>query len=106
MDDIAWDSIDRLQAWLGAGSTLPLEIRRLLQLMKISEETGEVAEAVIGVTGQNPRKGVSHSWEDVQSEVCDVIIASMVALTLLTPDARGVFAERLRRVEERSAAHR
>ncbi len=32
---------------------LPRESRMLLQLLKIQEETGEVAEAVIGATGQN-----------------------------------------------------
>ena len=40
--------------------------------------------------GQNPRKGVTHSWDDVQAELCDVIFTAMVALTTLNPDAREV----------------
>jgi NTP pyrophosphatase (non-canonical NTP hydrolase) len=71
-------------------------------MLKLSEEVGEVAEAVIGATGQNPRKGTSHTWDDVQSELCDVIITAAVALRTLTPDAREVFTAHLARVTERS----
>ncbi|MFF4183887.1 MazG-like family protein [Streptomyces sp. NPDC001691] len=63
---------------------------------------GEVAEAVIGATGQNPRKGVSHSWQDVQSELCDVIVTAMVALTTLTPEPGRVFDDHLAKVARRS----
>jgi hypothetical protein len=37
--------------------------------MKIGEEVGETNQAVIGVLGQNPRKGVTHTWEDVHAEL-------------------------------------
>ncbi|MER6558204.1 MazG-like family protein [Streptomyces sp. NPDC001027] len=74
----------------------------LLRVLKLSEEVGEVAQAVIGATGQNPRKGVTHTWDDVQSELCDVIITALVALRTLTPDAPAVFAAHLARVAERS----
>jgi NTP pyrophosphatase (non-canonical NTP hydrolase) len=53
---------------------------RHLRLMKVSEELGEVTQAVIGVEGQNPRKGVTHSNSDVASELCDVILSAMVAM--------------------------
>jgi NTP pyrophosphatase (non-canonical NTP hydrolase) len=99
-----WTTIERLHAWLGENSELPAEQELLLRLLKISEETGEVASAVVGVTGQNPRKGVTHSWEDVQAELCDVVVTAMVALRTLTPDAAHVFDEHLRRVEERARA--
>ncbi len=63
----------------------------LLRILKLSEEVGEVAEAVIGATGQNPRKGFSHTWDDVQAELCDVAITALMALRTLTPDRpRGV----------------
>ena len=101
MDSTAWDTIDRLAEWISGGSTLPPETQRLLQLLKLQEEVGEVAEAVIGALGQNPRKGFSHSWDDVTDEVCDVIVTAMVALTRLAPDARAAFAERLARIEAR-----
>lgn len=102
MDETAWNTVDRLAAWLDANSELPQETRTILQILKITEEAGEVAEAVIGATGQNPRKGYSHTWEDVQEELCDVIVTAMVALTRLNPDARDVFADKLERIALRS----
>ncbi|MFF3710872.1 MazG-like family protein [Streptomyces phaeochromogenes] len=96
-----WDTINRLTARLDAHSTLPADQRLLLQIIKIQEETGEVAEAVIGATGQNPRKGHSHTWEDVQAEVCDVIVTAMVALKRLTPDAAAVFEQHMKGIAAR-----
>jgi NTP pyrophosphatase (non-canonical NTP hydrolase) len=71
-------------------------------VLKLSEEVGEVAQAVIGVKGHNPRKGTTHSWQDVESELCDVIVTAMVALRTLTPDAAQVFASHLGGVADRS----
>jgi NTP pyrophosphatase (non-canonical NTP hydrolase) len=96
-----WDAVDGLVRWLDRESVLPPEQERLLRFLKLSEETGEVAQAVIGATGQNPRKGHSHTWDDVQSELCDVILTAMVALTTLTPEARRVFAGHVARVAAR-----
>lgn len=59
---------------------------RHLRLIKVFEEAGEAAQALIGVEGQNPRKGVTHSNADVASELCDVVIAAMVAMHDYTPD--------------------
>jgi NTP pyrophosphatase (non-canonical NTP hydrolase) len=97
-----WATIDTLWEWLEA--TRPIEGREgvLLRMMKLNEEVGEVAEAVIGATGQNPRKGVTHTWDDVQSELCDVVITALLALRTLTPEAREVFGGHLERVRERS----
>ncbi|MGP3966623.1 MazG-like family protein [Streptomyces sp. 6N223] len=101
MHDI-WDPIERLAARLeDHHSDLPVEQRRLFQILKITEEAGEVAEAVFGATGRNPRKGRTHTWEDVESEVCDVIITAMVTLARLTPEARTTFAAHLERIAER-----
>ncbi|MER5934871.1 MazG-like family protein [Streptomyces sp. NPDC002054] len=67
-----------------------------LQVLKIGEEFGEAAQAVIGVRGTNPRKGTSHSWEDVHDEVADTIITAMVSLTRMRPDdAPAYFARQL-----------
>ncbi|WP_369175457.1 MazG-like family protein [Streptomyces sp. R28] len=82
-------------------STLPREQRILLQLLKIQEEAGEVAEAVIGAMGQNPRKGHSHTWDDVEAEICDVIVTGMVALARMNPDAQAVFARHMDRIASR-----
>ncbi|WAU80003.1 MazG-like family protein [Streptomyces sp. Qhu-G9] len=102
-DDDLWESIDRLQDWLVRSQpSRPPQEALLLRMLKLSEEVGEVAEAVIGVTGQNPRKGTSHTWDDVRSELCDVIITAAVALRTLTPEAREVFTTHLARVTDRS----
>lgn len=66
-----WAAIDDLWTWLDENRPIGGQETMLLRMLKLSEE---VAEAVIGVTGQNPRKGVSHTWEDVQGELCDVVI--------------------------------
>ncbi|MFF8870877.1 MazG-like family protein [Streptomyces massasporeus] len=97
-----WSTIEALSEWLDTNR--PVEGREglLLRILKLSEEVGEVAEAVIGATGQNPRKGVTHTWEDVEAELCDVVITALVALRTLTPEAREVFGGHLERVRERS----
>ncbi|WAZ21350.1 MazG-like family protein [Streptomyces cinnabarinus] len=97
-----WAGIDDLWAWLDANRPLDGREGLLLRMLKLSEEVGEVAEAVIGATGQNPRKGVTHTWDDVQAELCDVVITALVALRTLTPDTRQVFSDHLARVRERS----
>jgi NTP pyrophosphatase (non-canonical NTP hydrolase) len=100
MDD-AWDTIERITRKLDAAAVLPPDTEKLLRIMKLTEEAGEVTQAVIGTLGQNPRKGVTHSWDDVQAELCDVMFTAMVALSTITPDARRVFDEHLARVARR-----
>ncbi|MET9731646.1 MazG-like family protein [Streptomyces sp. NPDC006458] len=97
-----WDGVDALWEWLDQNPDYGGREGLLLRLLKIQEEVGEVAQAVIGVTGQNPRKGVTHTWDDVQAELCDVVITAMIALRSLTPDARETFTRHLARVTKRS----
>ncbi|MFJ8998192.1 MazG-like family protein [Streptomyces sp. NPDC102359] len=97
-----WESIDGLCGWLDANSPVDGPERLLMRVLKLSEEVGEVAQALVGVTGQNPRKGVTHSWDDVRAELCDVAVTALVALRTLTPEARDVFARHLDRVTVRS----
>ncbi|MDJ0460425.1 MazG-like family protein [Streptomyces sp. H27-C3] len=106
MQDTDWTTIARLVEWLDKESSTSLSPAesRLLRILKITEEAGEVAEAVHGAMGSNPRKGASHSWDDVQSELVDVILTGMVALYTITPDAPKIFAERIEHIAERSLA--
>lgn len=53
---------------------------KLLRVLKLIEEVGEVAEAIIGCQGQNPRKGIVNTTEDIISELRDVLITGLVAL--------------------------
>ncbi|MEU6576922.1 MazG-like family protein [Streptomyces sp. NPDC046805] len=97
-----WAVIDALWTWLDDNRRYDGDAAVLLRVLKLQEETGEVAQAVIGATGQNPRKGVSHTWDDVQAELCDVVITALIALRTLTPDTREVFERHLARVTQRS----
>jgi len=60
---------------------------------KLMEECGEVMEAVIGYTGDNPRKGVNHSLSDVTAELCDVVLTALCALHSIIGDQSIVAAE-------------
>ena len=80
-----WDEAGRLTEWLGE---VPVEA----QLLKLSEEVGEVAEAYLGLTGLNPRKGVTHTRDDLVNEVADVIITAAVAIVRLTGEPRAARA--------------
>ncbi|GAA2454614.1 MazG-like family protein [Streptomyces glaucus] len=97
-----WDTVDALWTWLETHQPVGGEAGVLLRMLKLSEEAGEVAQAVIGATGQNPRKGTTHTWDDVQAELCDVVITALVALRTLTPEPREVFARHLTAVAKRS----
>jgi NTP pyrophosphatase (non-canonical NTP hydrolase) len=96
-----WDTIRDLVTWLDATNGRD-EQEITLRLMKLSEEVGEVVQAWIGVTGQNPRKGVTHTADDVQAELCDVIITAAVALGSISDDPASVLDAALARVAARS----
>ncbi|MFE5597190.1 MazG-like family protein [Streptomyces sp. NPDC056549] len=88
-DSTPWDTIGSLAALfarLDSERGLTTDEQWTLQVLKLSEEVGEAAQAVIGVRATNPRKGRSHSWEHVQEEVADAVITGMVALARMRPD--------------------
>ncbi|MFF4755523.1 MazG-like family protein [Streptomyces sp. NPDC002514] len=97
-----WDTIGRLVDWLDKESPVTGEQAKVMRVLKIGEEFGEVAEALHGAMGANPRKGASHSWDDVHKELCDVAITTLVALVSLTPEARQLFEARLEHIGRRS----
>lgn len=49
------------------------------RLAKLAEETGEVVSSFIGVTGQNPRKGNTHTISAVAEELLDVALTALAA---------------------------
>jgi NTP pyrophosphatase (non-canonical NTP hydrolase) len=73
-----------------------------MRLLKLVEEVGEVGSAYIGVTGQNPRKGVTHTNEDVASELCDVMLSAAVALHRFTDKPEYAFGEHVKSVAQRA----
>ncbi len=54
------------------------------RVAKIGEEHGEAIAALIGMTGQNPRKGVTHNRDDLIDELLDVAITALGAIEHLT----------------------
>ncbi|WP_448317900.1 MazG-like family protein [Streptomyces sp. CO7] len=99
-----WESVEDLWTWIDRNNTRPREQEVLLAVLKLSEEVGETAQAVIGAMGHNPRKGVTHDWDDVRAELCDVALSALVALRILTPDAGEVFTAHVEGVRRRSQA--
>ncbi|MER5963642.1 MazG-like family protein [Streptomyces sp. NPDC002057] len=84
-----WDTIRTLAALFdehGTAQGLTSEEQWTIQVLKLSEEVGEAAQAVIGARATNPRKGRSHGWEHVQEEVADTVITGMVSLARMRPD--------------------
>lgn len=75
------------------------------RVAKVAEEAGEAVGALVGVTGQNPRKGVSRSQTDLVDELLDVATAALGAVEHLTEN-RGyslrLLAAKIARVHERS----
>lgn len=56
------------------------------RLGKVNVEAGELWDAVEGWTGENPRKGVYATREDVIKELIDCASASLCALEYMTGD--------------------
>jgi NTP pyrophosphatase (non-canonical NTP hydrolase) len=97
-----WEQISRMREALDEKiGDLTERERILFRVLKIGEEFGEVAEALHGVNGTNPRKGKSHTMEDVVKELVDVAVTTLIALETITPDARRVFETRLQFLMDR-----
>ncbi|WP_180686269.1 MazG-like family protein [Streptomyces gossypiisoli] len=94
MSAVLWPVTARIAAALNeVNGTTPHETA--MRLMKVTEEAGEAAAAYIGMTGQNPRKGTTHTAADVADELCDVIIAAAVALHSFTTHPPAVLDAKL-----------
>ncbi|MFG1779900.1 MazG-like family protein [Micromonospora sp. NPDC049048] len=89
MDDTIWDAVRASRGWLDAANGTG-ETEMTCRILKLTEEAGEAAGAWIGLLGQNPRKGVTHSREDVAAELADVAFTALVAIESLGLDARAV----------------
>ena len=96
-----WTTIRNLTTWLDTSNgRSDTEIG--LRILKLTEEVGEVAQAWIGVQGQNPRKGVTHTHPDVQDELCDVIVTAAVALASLIDNPGYVLDQKLTKIAARA----
>lgn len=70
---------DRFARWIDDEYDAGEEQHALLRVAKLAEEVGEVAEAVQGLYGANPRKGITHTVDDVKGELLDVAVTALAA---------------------------
>lgn len=77
------------------------DVPEAVRLLKIAEEYGEAAQALIDLRAWNPRKGQSGSHEEVAKEIADVVITSLVALGAFEVDPLGFALDHLRSRRER-----
>jgi NTP pyrophosphatase (non-canonical NTP hydrolase) len=82
--------IAAISEWLDGSypEDLDPETLRWRRCAKVCEEAGEVIQAIGGVSGENPRKGVTHTVDDLIGELLDVAVAALGAVEHLT-GARG-----------------
>ncbi|MEV5952075.1 MazG-like family protein [Streptomyces sp. NPDC051993] len=98
-----WSHVRTVTAWLDAtNGDEPHEIA--MRLLKVTEEAGEAAQAYTGMQGQNPRKGVTATRQDVATELCDVILSAAVALASLTDNPQAALESALR--DQNARLHR
>lgn len=76
-------------------ATQPWKEGPLYRVLKIQEEGGEVAQAVIGFVGANKRKGITHDEEAVAKELADVVVTAMVAMHDWVPSPELFMKEHL-----------
>jgi NTP pyrophosphatase (non-canonical NTP hydrolase) len=82
--------IKTVDAWLDGAVAEPYQEQPLAQdwarVAKVGEELGEAISALIAYTGQNPRKGVHGSQEDMLGELGDVVCTALFAMQHFTQD--------------------
>src|SRR5512135_610054 len=83
LDVCVWDHVARTVMWLDtANGRGPHETA--VRVTKIAEEAREAVAAYIGLTGANPRKGLTATPDDLAGELCDVMLAALIALATVT----------------------
>ncbi|MEV4983605.1 MazG-like family protein [Micromonospora sp. NPDC053811] len=102
-DGRVWVTARAFRAWLDAANGTG-EAELTCRVLKLTEEAGEVAGAWIGLLGQNPRKGVTHTREEVAAELADVAFTALVAIESLGLDARTVLDHCAAKVHDRIAS--
>jgi hypothetical protein len=89
-DSIDWQVIRYVDNWLDEELPDFYQEQPLAQdwarISKVIEELGEAVAAMIGATGQNPRKGVTHHKDDILNELMDVVMTGILAVQHFTKD--------------------
>jgi len=105
-----YESIERITEWLDSNNVdMNRNSDEAMRIMKIGEEFGEVVQAYIGMTGQNPSKGITHTVYDVANELADVVVTAMCAMQYLINkgvmpnwNVEFILMDKIRTIRERS----
>lgn len=125
--DVVEETLDTALAALGAvehmhGNHQPVAVDLMLErtdhptwaadpdppdlLARLTGANGQVTAAVIGLTGSNPRKGITHTRQDVVARLLDVAVIALVVVERLRephwPAALDLLADKIVRVAERA----
>ena len=107
-DSIDWQELEEIDKWLDGTVADQYKTQPLAQdwarISKVAEELGEAIQAFIGATGQNPRKGVINTQEEVLDELADVVITGLAAMMHFTKDpytVRQIIRNKLHRIWKR-----
>ena len=111
MSEYDWLELCELVAWmdddLDSEVALRYQDQPLAQdwarVAKCGEEAGEAIDALIGLTGQNPRKGEYGTIDDLLDELADVALTGLYAMQHFLKGDPGVT---LRRALARAVYHR
>ncbi|GLZ59441.1 MazG-like family protein [Micromonospora sp. NBRC 107095] len=102
MDESIWEAARVSRSWLDAANGTG-QTELTCRILKLTEEAGEASAAWIGLLGQNPRKGVTHTRDDVAAELADVAFTALVAIESLGLDAQTVLDACAAKVRSRLA---
>lgn len=87
----ALTAVHDVDAWLDRDVAEPYQEQPLahtwVRLTKVCEEAGEVWRALSALTGENPRKGVCGTEDDLLGELADTASAAICAIQHRTKDA-------------------
>jgi NTP pyrophosphatase (non-canonical NTP hydrolase) len=107
-DSIDWLAIHAIDRWLDSAVSEEYIRQPLAQdwarIGKVIEELGESIRALIGYTGQNPRKGFTHSQEDMLEELADSAITAILGMqhfTKNTSTTRLIIMDKIKAIERR-----
>lgn len=96
---IAATKVAGLSRWVDDANRTRGEALTWHRVAKVAEEAGEALSALLGVTGQNPRKGVTHEVDDVVEELLDTAIAALGAVEHLRGNTGYALHELLGKVD-------
>ena len=82
-----FEDIEEICAWLDRSNGTDDPEESAMRVMKITEEAGEAVQAYIGWRGQNPRKGVTHTKEQLLDELADVALTALAAIQHFTQNS-------------------